>query len=182
MKRIAVLLLALLLLCACGNTEPPPEGAVARVGDEYIYAETIESERLIGAAGTDREIAEGKVLNMLMLLEAEKLGLEATRDEIDEFMASQEKAWRMAGVQEQIEAMYEPLGISFEEYKQMLTDLAPNAIARQKLRDHYGQEYCEKNGIEFTKVNPPAEMTEYEDEQLQKLWSKYKGKYDIYID
>lgn len=183
MKRIIYALLALsLLLCACAETAVPPEGTAARVGEEYIYTEAIENDRLIGVAGSDREIVEGKVLNMLMCLEAEKLGLAATQEDIDEFMVSQETAWKMAGMREQIESMYAPLGISFEEYKEMLAELAPNTIARQKLRDYYGREYCEKNCIEFTKVNPSAEMTDYVDGQLQKLWSKYKGEYDIYID
>lgn len=189
MKRIIIAILALMTLCACAKSGPPPEGAVARVGEEYIYAETIESDRLIGSSGTDREIVEDKVLNMLMLLEAEKVGLEATGEEIDEFMASQEKAWQMAGVQEQIERIYAPLGISFEEYKQMVADIAPNTIARQKLRKLYSQEYSENNSFDPTEIAPSGQMTEYAvkqaeyvDEQLQKLWSKYKGEYDIYID
>ena len=183
MRKLIFLIVAFAaLLTSCGTTEQAPEGAVARVGEEYIYAGTIDGDRLLGASGTDREIVEGKVLNMLMLLEAEKLGLEASQEEIDEFMASQEKAWQMPGVRQQIEQTYAPLGISFEEYKHMALDIAPNAIARQKLRDYYGQEYCQKEGLEFTKVNPPAEMTEHEEKQLQKLWNKYKGEYDIYID
>lgn len=190
MKRsVITFLIAVLLLCACGQKEAPPEGAVARVGEEYIYSETIESDRLIGASGTDREIAEGKVLNMLMLLEAENLGLEATQDEIDEFMASQEKAWQIAGVQEQIEQLYAPLGISFDEYKQMVFEMAPNTIARQKLRNLYSEEYSENNSFDSTEIAPSGQMTEYAvkqaeyvDEQLQKLWSKFKGEYEFYID
>ena len=182
MKKLFFILLALTCLTACGKAETPPEGAVARVGDEYIHAEAVEGDRLLGVSGTDREITEDKVLNMLMLLEAEKLGLAATDEEIAEFMSYQEQVWFSPSVREQIEAMYEPLGIDFEGYKAMVLETAPKAIARQKLRDHYGQEYCDKNGLQFTKVNPPAEMTGYADEQLQKLWSKYKGEYDIYID
>lgn len=183
MKRIIIAILcAAMLLSGCGNAQSAPEGAAARVGDEYIAAELIEGDRLLGAAGSDREIAEARVLNTLMLLEAGKLGLAATQEEIAEFMVSQEEAWRMAEVKEQIEAMYEPLGIDFEEYKAMVLENAPNTIARLKLRDHYGQEYCDKNDLQFTKVNPPEGMEEYIEKQLQKLWDKYKGEYDIYIN
>ena len=139
MKKILIFLLAALCLAACGKAEAPPEGAAARVGEEYIYAETIESDRLLGVTGSDREIAEGKVLNMLMLLEAEDKGLAATEEEIAEFMASQEKAWQMAGVEEQLVAMYEPLGIDFEGYKAMVAEGADGTVTRQKLRDFYGR-------------------------------------------
>ena len=174
MKKVLIFILALLCLAACGKSETPPEGAVARVGEEYIYTETVESDRALGITGTDREITEGKVLNMLMVLEAESMGLSATEDEIAEFMAGQEQAWQMAGVEEQLKAMYEPLGIGFEEYKAMVGEGAPGVIARQKLQDSYGQEYCEKHGIEFTKVNPPAEMEAYVETQLDELMDKYK--------
>lgn len=180
-KVISLIICAALFLCGCGNAAPAPDGALARVGDEYIYEETIEADRLLGMAGSDREIVESKLLNMLIFLEAVDKGLAATEEETEQFMSSQEKAWQTPGVKEQIEAMYEPLGIDFEEYKAMLTELAPRTLARQKLRDFYGREYCEKHGLEFTKVNPPAEMEAYIEKQLDKLWDKYKGQYEIYI-
>ena len=44
MKKLfpIIIVIALVCLSACASESAPPEGTVARVGEEYIYAETIE--------------------------------------------------------------------------------------------------------------------------------------------
>lgn len=40
-------------------------------------------------------------------------------------------------------------GITFDEYLQLLREDAPAVIAKQKLLDAVGMEYCDANGIEL---------------------------------
>lgn len=59
---------------------------------------------------------------------------------------------------------------------------ATRAIARQKLLDAFGQEYCEENGLTFTKVNPPAEMVEAREAYVDELMTKAAGEITYYTD
>lgn len=48
-------------------------------------------------------------------------------------------------------------------------------ILRQKLRDMLGQKYCEEHGLEFAKVNPPKQMTENVEADLNGLLDTYSS-------
>lgn len=71
---------------------------------------------------------------------------------------------------------------TLEEYFELLEKQAPRAIARQKLLDAFGQEYCEENGLTFTKVNPPAEMVEAREAYVDELMTKAAGEITYYTD
>ena len=43
-------------------------------------------------------------------------------------------------------------------------------------------EYCEANGLTFTKVNQPAEMVEYVEDRVDSLMEKYADIITIYVD
>ena len=53
-------------------------------------------------------------------------------------------------------------------------------MLRQRLRDTLGQEYCQQHGLEFTKVNPPEQMTKYVDQYLDNLLEAHRSEIKYY--
>ena len=53
-------------------------------------------------------------------------------------------------------------------------------VLRQRLRDTLGQEYCQQHGLEFTKVNPPEQMTEYVEQYLDGLLQAHRSEIKYY--
>ena len=56
----------------------------------------------------------------------------------------------------------------------------PRRMLRQRLRDTLGQEYCAQHGLEFTKVNPPEQMTKYVDQYLDNLLEAHRSEIKYY--
>ena len=56
----------------------------------------------------------------------------------------------------------------------------PRRMLRQRLRDTLGQEYCQQHGLEFTKVNPPEQMTEYVEQYLDGLLQAHRSEIKYY--
>lgn len=154
--------------------------------DISITTETVEyymSTRpyITGQTQTEREIAQWLITNCLMLIEAEELGISATQEEIDDMVANTRRSYEIPDGKQMIDEYLAGAGISFEEYLEAIEDQAPNTITRQKLKDYYGQLWCEENGVEFTKVNPPQEMMDYIDEMLDGIYEKYESEIIYYI-
>ena len=209
MKKIAIILIAVIILALIGSIfvsgikssdislfgeiwkadSMSKDGNVAAVcnGEELLMSR-IESERKIAetmqtdAHETDFEIAQRLVINELMEIEAEKLGLGASKDEINSMVSNAKIAYELPDGKEYIDEFCAGAGISVEQYFKEVENNAESAILRQKLRDYYGMQYCELKGLTFTKVNPPIEMEEHIDSQLYLLLEKYDGIYTIYLD
>ena len=123
---------------------------------------------------SDREIIDNFALNMMMLEDAERRGITAEESEIEQMIASANETYNLPEGKEFFDEYCESAGITFEEYLEGLRELAPSLIIRQKLRDAIGREYCDQNGIEFTKINPPSEIGEAVDEYLDNLFEENK--------
>ena len=163
----------------------------AKYGDIIITADWVDYNRkmniLRGDAAaekhkTDFDIVNRIIENEILFEEAKRRGLSATEEEINAMVNGAIGAYSLPEGKEMIDAYLKGAGITFEEYLAMLREQAPRTIARQKLKDAIGREYCEAHGLEFTKMNPPAEMVAAQEAFIQKLFEENKHKIEYYIE
>lgn len=167
------------------------ENIVAKYNGTPISAASIEYNRNMNILrdeasamehDTDFNIINKIIESMILLEEAERLGLTATDKEIEGMVSSAIEAYSLPQGKEMIDPFLEGAGISFDEYIAMLREQAPRTIARQKLMDAIGRQYCEDNGLEFTKMNPPAEMVAAQKAYIKQLFEQNKHKIEYFID
>lgn len=131
---------------------------------------------------TDYEIINKIIASMILLEEANRRGLAATESEIEAMVDGAIRAYSLPSGKEMIDPFLEGAGITFEEYLTRLREQAPRVIARQKLMDAVGKEYCEKHNMEFTKMNPPAEMVAAQEAFQKELFEKNKHKIEYFVE
>ena len=107
----------------------------------------------------------------MLVEEAENLGLAATDAEIEEMVDAVKAAYDIPEGKEIVDAYCAGAGISVESYFDIVRERAPRIIARQKLKDYVGQQFCAEHGIEFTKVNPPEEVLTAEQNYIEDLFA-----------
>ena len=116
-----------------------------------------------------------------MLDEAEQRGLSVTQEEVDAELAGQRKNYEeYEEVRSYIDDYCTKMGITTEQYFDTVAEQLPRVILRQRLRDTLGQEYCQQHGLEFTKVNPPEQMTEYVEQYLDGLLQAHRSEIKYY--
>ena len=81
---------------------------------------------------------------------------------------------------EMMDQYCEEVNLTIDEYFKYLGEQAPRTIARQKLLDAVGKEYCEEHGLTFTKVNPPKEMIDARDAYVAELFAQAQGNIIYY--
>lgn len=209
MKTVFIILLVtlcILSLGGCGNAASTDE---AKMGEYYKQADSLINKLtselaaefrdikvtmdtveyyqnvnaiLSGSTDSPRETAEKLMTNHLMLLEAAELGISVTQEDIDEFVSNSKRAYELPDGKAMLDGYCAGAGITIEEYFEIIAGQAENTITRQRLRNYYGQHYCDEHGLEFTKVNPPEEMLEYIDQMLEAIHDKYADEIIYYID
>ena len=141
----------------------------------------LRSNDAVQLRDTDVEIINKIIENMMLFEEAERLGLSATEAEIESMVQNTVQAYSIPEGKEMMDAYFKGAGITMEEYLQMVREQAPTVIACQKLKDMIGKQYCEKHGLQFTKVNPPAEMVAAQEEYINSLFEENKHKIEYFI-
>lgn len=156
---------------------------VARYRDHEVMRATVEYYRKMDALSEstaadggsaregDREIIDSMLKGTILYEEAVARGYAATQEEVDETMEAIKTAYyeNWSGA-ENIDEYCAGAGITVEEYFDLLTEQMPRTISRQKLKDAVGREYCEAHGIEFTKMNQPAEIQTYVQNYIDDLF------------
>ena len=140
------------------------------------------SEEAAKEYDTDIQIVNRIIESMLILEEAERLGFAATDAEIEEMVANTTGVYAMPEGKKIIDAYCKGAGITVEEYFELQREQAPRVIARQKLMDAVGKQYCDENGLTFTKVNPPKEMLQAQEAYIEKLFAEHKADIVYYIE
>lgn len=152
--------------------------------DVVCYYKDIHS--LIGSGSsdnvTDLDVINGIIETMILVEEAERRGLTATDKEIEAIINNAIISYSYPEGKEMMDAYFEGAGITFDEYLAMLREQAPRTIARQKLLDAVGREYCEENGLEFTKINPPDELVAAQNAYIKDLFEQNKHKIVYFVD
>ena len=127
-----------------------------------------EGTRLVNQCGT-------------LLDEAEQRGLSVTQEEVDAELAGQRKNYEeYEEVRSYIDDYCTKMGITTEQYFDTVAEQLPRVMLRQRLRDTLGQEYCQQHGLEFTKVNPPEQMTGYVEQYLDGLLQAHRSEIKYY--
>ena len=194
MKRRTDLFWTLLLLllaaftltgCSAGNAADD-DPVLATYRDHEVRKSLVESEKknAISADGqtiSDREAVDHILRNLVMLDEAERLGLSVTQEEIDYELKGQKQNYEDEGIRKIVDNYCEENGLTLDEYYAAVEEELPRMILRQKLRDMLGQKYCEEQGLEFTKVNPPKQMTEYVEAYLNGLLDTYSAEITYHL-
>lgn len=167
------------------------DGVLAKYNGEAITADNVEYNRKMNILrspeqadkyDTDYNIIVQLVTNRMVREEAERRGLVATEEEIQSMVDNAMEAYAHPDGKEMMDEYFAGAGITLEEYLQMVRDVAPGQIARQKLLDAVGKEYCEANGLEFTKLNPPAEMVAAQEAFLKELYEQNKHKVEWFME
>ena len=185
-RLLAALLLAVLpvvLFAGCGSKDP----VLAKYKDTEITRSLVDhwkevKRQLGGGAVSDKDMVDELLVSTIMLDEAESRGLSVSQEEIDAMLQSQHDNYdAFEEIRTIIDDYCKEQDMTTEQYFAVLEEQIPRSILRQKLRDALGQEYCAEHGLEFTKVNPPQEMTDYVDAYLDGLLDTYSAyiKYNI---
>lgn len=191
---IFVCILTFLTACGSSNQIPDdvdPDTVAAMFHGTVITKEQVELNRKVrqlypeslDSDLSDKELVDTIVRGLIMVEEAERLGVEATQEEIDETLRLQREAYDTYPESKKVVDEYcAGMDMTVEEYFTLMETELYDTGSHQKLRDEYGREYCKKNGLEFTKVNPPQEMTDYIEKQVETLIAKHKDDVVYYLD
>lgn len=139
----------------------------------------------VGSANyeTDIEIINRIIRGIMQLEEAERLGIDATEDEIDAYMQTVERAYSLSDGKELINSYCDGAGITLEEFYQMQRAQIPETITRQKLKNEISRQYCTENGIEFDSSTPTSEdMLAAQEAYIAALFEQNKDDIIYYID
>lgn len=171
------------------NSGPVP---LAEYQGEIVYQSDVEYHKkfngvTVAATGQDLPTSDEEVLrkileNIVLLHEAERLGLAATQAEIDEMVENARYAYTLPDGKEVLDQFCAGAGITIDEYFAYLEEQAPRSIARQKLLNAVGEEFCEQNGLTFTKVNPPKELVEAKEDYVDDLFEQAQDEIIYYTD
>ena len=189
---VCVCLLAALFIGGGGSyrngTAADEPGLLAEYHGKKVYQADVEAysdtARLLAGADaelpTEREILTEFLQNMVLLEEAQRLGYAATQDEIDTMVEGAKQAYARPEGKALLEQYCEAAGMTMDEYFAELEALAPRTIARQKLLDAVGEEFCEENGLTFTKVNPPPELMQAKEDYVADLFAQAQDEITYY--
>lgn len=130
---------------------------------------------------SDIDIINRIIENIILFEEAQRLGFLATQEEINQMVDNAEISYSIPEGKVAMDAYLDGAGITFEEYLEVLREQAPRIIARQKLKNEIGRQYCEEKGLEYTNVNPPEGMLEVQEKYVADLFKQHKDKIVYYI-
>ena len=186
MKKLmagALVLMLLLAGCAGGGSA---DQVLARYGDKEITRAAVDSYRrelVIAdaklAGGTDREIIDILLENILLREEAERRGCAATQKEVDDWLAAVRMAyydWPEEQGKEPIDEYCAEVGLTVEEYFDLLAEQLPGTISRLNVKNAVAREYCDAHGLEFTTVNQPAEVRDYVQDYIDDLLEAHRDE------
>jgi len=134
---------------------------------------------------SESDVLKDLLLKEICLVEAEKLELLATSEEVAEFVASQKmmyEEYEEATVA--IDEYCQGAGLTLEEYWTALEERAPRIIARNEVYNKFSDEYKEEHGIEkYTALTEKVyeELSAAKQAYKEKLFSEYE-KQIVYYD
>ena len=202
-RRTFIIVLLCILLLALGfavralsapthSKQPSGEPGVAAVyHDHVITIEALEYHRemrvLYGTADkqkpvTDRELVDELVTSIVLLEEAERRGIAVTDEDVAALVNNTREVYADPEGRKPLDDYCAAAGITIEQYFENLEEQAPRTIARQRVKDAIGNDYCEAHGIPFTKVNPPAEMEQAVSKELERLLQTARKDIVYYVD
>ena len=158
---------------------------LAEFHGETIYAGDVARAMRDGSAmgqpeQTAEEALREMLQNMVLYEEAVRLGYEATQSEMDAFMGNSKQTYATPEGKAMMDQYCEQAGLTIDEYFTVLEEQLPRTIARQKLLDAVGKQYCDEHGLTFTKVNPPQEMLDARDAYVAQLFAQAEGDITYY--
>ncbi len=130
---------------------------------------------------TDRDVIDRIAETYMVQEEAERRGLTASEEEIEEMVRNAQRAYELPEGKALLDSYCQGAGITIDEYYDLLREQAPATIARQKLKDAVGKEYCEAHGLTFTKSSPPQAMLDAQDAFFDDLFRQHKGEIQYFI-
>lgn len=161
---------------------------LAEFQGEKVYRSDVENQmRSFSALGTENQKTEKEMLmeilqNMVLYQEAIRLGYAATQSEIDALVTNNKQTYDIPEGKAMIDQYCANADITVDEYFAYLEAQVPRTIARQKLLDAVGKQYCDQHGLTFTKVNPPKEMADAQDAYVTELFAQAQREIIYYTD
>lgn len=154
---------------------------LAEFHGQRVYPKDVERYmyNLAVTGQSDQQTAEESLKeilqNMVLYEEAIRLGYAASQPEVDALVENSKQAYTTPEGKKMIDQYCEEVDLTIDEYFKYLEEQAPRTIARQKLLDAVGKEYCEDHGLTFAKVNPPKEMIDARDAYAAELFAQAQG-------
>lgn len=187
--------LAAALLAGCGSSHKDEAAwdestPLAEFHGEKVYPADVEYYQNMnqlfsaetGDTQTSQEILTEILQNMVLFDEAQRLGYAATQEEIDAMVENAKQAYSIPEGKEMMDRYFEEAGMTADQYFGYLEEQAPRVIARQKLLDAVGEQFCQENGLTFTKVNPPPELTRAKEDYVDQLFARAQANIIYYQD
>lgn len=147
----------------------------------YTKINNLSSTGVVNTQTTQETLTE-ILQNMILYAEAERLGYSATQSEIESMVENAKLAYSIPKGKEMIDQFCQGANITVDQYFEYIEEQAPRTIARQKLLNAVGMEFCEKNGLTFTKVNPPEEMLKAREDYIAELFAQAEDEITYYTD
>ena len=134
---------------------------------------------------SETDVVNDLILKQIYLSEAEKLGLQATSEEISALVNEQKKFYEeFEEITSMVDEYCKGASMTLEEYWIDLEERAPRVIARNKVYNNFFDEYCEKNGLDKYSSRTQEEINNFNAEYQkyrETLLTEY-GEYIVYHD
>lgn len=109
------------------------------------------------------------ILKLVLLSEAEKLGLQAAPDEITEFVSGQKQFYEdVPEIAATVDDYCAGADMTLEEYWIDLAERAPRVITRNKVRNSFFAEYFEENNLEHGQF-----ISQEDQERIEAAYDEY---------
>ena len=168
------------------------DGSIAALFREHtIMMSAVEQQRSLNelrskedAANyeSDRDIVDRLVVTLLLEEEAAARGIEVSEEDAEAMVDASLAGMEIEEGKRWMEEFLAGAGMTKEEYVELLRQITPGVILQQRVKDEIGREWCEANGYEFTKVNPPEGMLEAEQEYIEALLEQHRDEIVYYVD
>lgn len=147
----------------------------------YRNMNIMRDEETAKKYSSDIDVINRIVEDIILYEEAEKLKLKATDSEINEMIDNAILAYSIPEGKNMMDSYLSGAEITFEEYLELLRKKAPVIIAKQKVINEVGKQFCENNGLVYTNINPPKEMLKAQDEYLNNLLKEHLSEITYYL-
>lgn len=166
------------------------EKALAQYKDHVLTAGEVEYSKKAAElvnealpAESDQAAIDRIITGCIILEEAEKLGMTATPEEVEENLTVLKKGHEdFPEVARRNEEYCESAGITLEEYWQTLEEQLPATIMRQKYRNRFDAEYCREHGYAQNALTDQQreEIKEAYEEHKKQLFEQHKDEIVYY--
>lgn len=161
--------------------------------DNVITRGELEYQHQLAAYKTDKSYTEESdldtakrlIFGFILLEEAEKAGLSATREEVEQMVSDTKNNYNeIPEVKKYCDEYCAAAEITIDEYFKIVEEQAPATISRQKLKNHFADEYYKEHfaGEDIGTENAYEQMQKAYNSYREELLKEHADEITYYID